>query len=84
VLVRAAANFSVTGVGGVGQIGTVRQQSGVRPTGVQATGQIGTPFIAINMRVYPTGVTGTANLTSVLVWGQINDAQTPNWTTIPT
>jgi hypothetical protein len=84
VLVRGAANFSITGVQGVGQIGTVRQQSGVRPTGVQATATLGTPFIAINMRVYPTGVSAIASPTSVLVWGQINDAQSPNWTVIPT
>jgi hypothetical protein len=84
VLVSAAANFSITGVQGVGQTGTIRYQSGVRPTGVQATGAIGTPFIAINMRVYPTGVSATASPTSVLVWGQINDAQSPNWTVIPT
>ena len=82
--IAAAALVDVTGVQGVGQTGTIRYQSGVRPTGVQATATLGTPFIAINMRVYPTGVSATASPTSVLVWGQINDAQSPNWTVIPT
>lgn len=84
VATSAAALVAVSGVEGTGETGTIRYASGVRPTGVSATASVGTPFIAVNKRVYPTGVSGRGALTSVLVWGQINDAQTPNWTEIPT
>lgn len=33
--------------------------------------------------VIPTGVSGTGNVTTPLIWQRINDTQNPNWTIIP-
>jgi len=33
--------------------------------------------------VIPTGVSGTGNVTTPLIWQKINDTQNPNWTIIP-
>ena len=34
------------------------------------------------MDVYPTGVQATGSVGSALIWGQINDNQTPNWVAV--
>ena len=33
--------------------------------------------------VIPTGVSGTGNINTPLIWQRINDTQNPNWTIIP-
>ncbi len=47
--------------------------------GNRATLTLGDIDVAINMRVQVTSVTATAELGRLLVWQDINDAQTPNW-----
>jgi len=81
VNVTLSANIRVTGVQAVGQTGNVNVFVGivVRVTGVQGVGQVGTIAPAANANVYVTGVQGNTILANVLVWGQIDDIQVPNW-----
>jgi hypothetical protein len=48
-------------------------------TGVEATGSVGTVSVAAYSNVYPIGVQGLGKVSTPLVWGLINDGQTPNW-----
>ena len=40
--------------------------------------------IIAEANIYPTSVNATGNLGSILVWGLIDDSQTPNYSTILT
>lgn len=48
-------------------------------TGVEATGYIGTPTVFSDVIVYPSGVVGYGQIGTALVWGLVNNTQTPNW-----
>jgi hypothetical protein len=43
---------------------------------------VGTAAVSAAANVNVTGVQATGYIASVLVWGIINDNQTPNWQTI--
>jgi hypothetical protein len=85
VSVVARANTPVTGVGSTGQLGTVNVTTGggsviVNATGVSGTGAVGTLASDTGgASVYPTGVSGFGLTSSALVWGPVNESQTPNW-----
>lgn len=72
-------NATPTGVSASGAIGTVTTQSSYYVTGVSATASLGNVVISVGAKVSVTGVQATGSITSVLVWGVINDNQTPNW-----
>lgn len=55
----------------------------VNVTGVQVVGSIGTITISQSVIVYPTGVVGYGQIGTALVWGLVNDTQTPSWVIIP-
>lgn len=48
-------------------------------TGVAATTALGTVTTSGDCNVFPVSVVAVGNVTRVLVWGQIDDSQTPNW-----
>ena len=75
----SAANVTLTGVGAQGAVDTVTTQSAYYLTGVSATGQIGTVTLVAGCKVFVVGVQAAAVVTTPLVWGVINDNQTPNW-----
>jgi hypothetical protein len=54
----------------------------VSVTGVSASGSVGTATVVGSSNVFPIGVQAVGSITSALVWGVINDNQTPNWTPI--
>jgi hypothetical protein len=48
--------------------------------GVQGTSALGTlASVTGGASVYPTGVSGFGLTSSALVWGPVNEGQTPNW-----
>jgi hypothetical protein len=53
----------------------------VPTTGVNGTGGVGTVTAVGSAIATPTGVEGTALTKQVLVWGPVDDDQTPNWST---
>ena len=73
------ASVTLTGVSASGAVGTVTTRSSYYVTGVSATASLGSVVISAGAKVSVTGVQATGSITSVLVWGQINDNQTPNW-----
>lgn len=81
VAVSGDANTSVTGVTATGNVGsvTVDLVTPVPVTGVSATGQVGSVATTADANVFPTGVTIVGFVGGVLVWGPIDDGQTPNW-----
>jgi hypothetical protein len=52
---------------------------GVPVNGVQAVGKIGDVNISAGVTVNLTGVQATGIIGQVLVWGQVDDDQDPNW-----
>jgi len=82
VTVAAKANVSVAGVEASGAVGTVNPVVGYLVTGVSATVTLGNVTISAGARVSVTGVQATGYIGPALVWGVINDNQTPNWQTI--
>ena len=62
---------------------TVTADANTNVTGNAGTGQLGTVAIVAKAGVNVTGVQGTGQTqTFTLVWGEIDTAQTPNWTEI--
>jgi hypothetical protein len=49
------------------------------PTGLEASTELGTTSETAGSKIYPVGVVGVGVVIRPLVWGQINDNQTPNW-----
>jgi hypothetical protein len=70
---------TTTGLQAPGQIGSVVIGIGATVIGVQAIGQVGTISTTANANVALTSVTGVGIIGNVLVWGQVNDYQNPNW-----
>lgn len=79
-----SGNVSPSGNEMVGSIGTVSVSLGYRVTGVEATASVGTVLVSIPKIVSVTGVSATGSVQTPLVWGIINDNQTPNWAEIIT
>jgi hypothetical protein len=48
-------------------------------TGLQAVGTVSGVTIAANADVFVTGVSAQGQVGNVLVWGVVDDSQTPNW-----
>ena len=44
-----------------------------------ATGAVGSLTTTSHANIYPTGVVGTGQITSVLVWGKVVPGQDPEW-----
>jgi hypothetical protein len=82
VEVAAKTNVTLTGVSASGAVGTVATGFGYYVTGVSATVSLGGVAISIGANALVTGVQATGSVTTPLVWGVINDNQTPNWVTI--
>jgi len=83
--VDGAANVTVTGIAGSGEIGNVSVSANavvVLVTGVSGTGALGEEEISGGANVYPIGVSGIGRIARPLVWGLIDTSQTPNWTSI--
>ena len=53
-------------------------------SGVAGTAAVGSLTTTAHANIYPTGVEGTGNITSVIVWGLIIPGQTANYSTIST
>ena len=81
VTISAAANENLTGVEGAGEVGTVTVElvTPVAVTGVEGTGEVGTVVARAGSNVAVSGVQATGIVASVLVWGEVNTNQTPNW-----
>ena len=75
-------SVSVTGVSAASAIGspTLIANSIVSPSGVSAASAIGSVQINFSFSVEGVSAAGLAN--TVLIWDQIDDSQTPNWTQI--
>jgi hypothetical protein len=73
--------FPVAGIEGIGELGTVTQNSIYLVTGVFGTGQTGT--VTVESRYIVTGVSATGRIgaqsPAVNVWGLINTNQNANW-----
>ncbi len=72
----------VTGVSAASAIGspTLIANSILSPSGVSAASAIGSVQINFSFSVEGVSAAGLAN--TVLIWDQIDDSQTPNWTQI--
>jgi len=70
----------VTGVGGVGGVGTSTFATTINQnvTGVSGTAKLGSSEIPLQV----SGFSATGQIGRVLVWGEVNTDQTPNWTII--
>tara|TARA_R110000782_G_scaffold121346_1_gene212386 strand:- start:150 stop:542 length:393 start_codon:yes stop_codon:yes gene_type:complete len=81
--VTADATVTPTGVAAAGSVGSVSVtgDSNTVPTGLSLTGTAGTVSIVegTGVNVVPTGVVGTASVGDFMIWGEVSDAQTPNW-----
>lgn len=82
VTVQVGVSIDVTGVEGTGQVGdvSVSQSIAVLVAGVEGTGEIGDVTVSTSgISVLVTGVAATGYVGSVLVWGLVDDTQSPNW-----
>ena len=79
------ALVSVTGVQGDTQLGTISLVTNnyIPVTGFQATSQTGTVTLSLGCTVFPTGVQANGFVGTVLVWGEIDCGDIPNWQVIP-
>jgi len=83
--ITADAIVTVTGVSATGEEGdvTTRTENRFEVTGVSATTALGNESVIGGANIYVTGVQGTGQTqTFTLVWGEVDTAQTPNWTRI--
>tara|TARA_R100000995_G_scaffold48755_1_gene23393 strand:+ start:173 stop:544 length:372 start_codon:yes stop_codon:yes gene_type:complete len=80
VLVVVGKAVSVTGVGAVGGIGTPTFATtvNINVTGVSGAANLG----SIEIPLQVSGFSATGQIGTVLVWGQIDTDQTPNWNII--
>jgi len=80
VVVVTGKVVAVTGVGAVGSIGTPTFTTTINQnvTGVSGTVNLG----SIELPLEVSGVSATGQVGKVLVWGQIDTDQTPNWNII--
>jgi hypothetical protein len=56
----------------------------VLATGTQIIGYVGVLSVAATANVYPFGVVGYGQIGYPLIWGLVDDTQTPNWNLIST
>ena len=63
-------------------LGTSSGAVTVTLTGVSATGSLGTVTVRSNSQITLTGVQAVGYVGNTLVWGLINEAQTPNWVAV--
>ena len=73
-----------TGASATGVVGTVSflLDQNLSPTGVSATGVVGDVLVVQNISVFVTSLIGSSEVSSALVWGELDQGQTPNWTEI--
>ena len=73
-----------TGASATGVVGTVSfiLDQNLSPTGVSATGIVNDVLVPVDISVFVTSLIGSSEVTSSLVWGEIDQDQTPNWTEI--
>ena len=81
---RGAANTNTTGVSAAVSVGSVYVYTPILLTGVSGTGAINFTFEVGVCSVYLTEVSATGFVAKPLVWGQINENQTPNWIPVVT
>tara|TARA_B100001093_G_C26568819_1_gene902013 strand:- start:46 stop:435 length:390 start_codon:yes stop_codon:yes gene_type:complete len=81
-----SVSFTVAGVAGTSALGNAESVviTPVNVTGVSATGVLGTAIVEFNAFASATGVLGTGAVGAPVVYGIIDDSQTPIWTDIPT
>ena len=49
---------------------------------MSATGIVNDVLVPVDISVFVTSLIGSSEITSSLVWGEIDQDQTPNWTEI--
>ena len=78
------AEVAITGASATGVVGTVSfvLDQKLSPTGVSATGVVGDVLVIQNISVFVTSLIGSSEVSSALVWGELDQGQTPNWTEI--
>ena len=80
--------ITLTGLSATGSMGTVTFSfpRTVDVTNIVALASMGDASVLIQyaVQVYPTGINAAGTMQNVLVWGIIDDSQTPNWVQIPT
>tara|TARA_Y100000114_G_C11722742_1_gene309351 strand:+ start:121 stop:423 length:303 start_codon:yes stop_codon:yes gene_type:complete len=78
------AEIVLTGASATGVVGTVSfiLDQNLSPAGVSATGIINDVLVPVDISVFVTSLIGSSEITSSLVWGEIDQDQTPNWTEI--
>ena len=64
---------------GTGAVGSVTTATLVLVTGVQAVASVGSVTVAGNVSVFLTGVLALGQVGTVVLWGIVDDNQTPNW-----
>jgi len=69
--------INVSGVTTTGNVGSVTLQTSFSQsvTGVGANGEIG----SVDVPLIASGVSASMQVGTVLIWGQVQTAQTPNW-----
>lgn len=75
---------SPTGASATGVVGTVSfiLDQNLSVDGVSAAGVVGDVLVPVDISVFVTSLIGSSEITSSLVWGEIDQDQTPNWTEI--
>ena len=73
-----------TGASATGVVGTVSfvLDQNLSSTGVSATGVVNDVSVIEDISVFVTSLIGSSEISSALVWGEIDQDQTPNWTEI--
>jgi hypothetical protein len=83
LIASAGVSVNVTGVSGTGNVGTVSVAISINAlvTGIAGISSIGAVTVSVtsNPDVNVTGVVATGYVGSPLVWGPVDDGQTPNW-----
>ena len=76
----------ISGLAATSAVGsvTVHHNAKFNIDGVSATGDVGSVSTISKANVSVTGVSATGFITNVLVWGLIDDTQTPNYDNINT